>query len=96
MLYPMVVSDFRYVQKKVSGCSLSLNLPIANFCRDFRWNLESDRMSRRKSAKNGPVGAHGLNYKIFANFEVIFGIHDENYPLKKISCLSDHFQIFAT
>ena len=26
MLYSMVVSDFRYVQKKVSGSSLSLNL----------------------------------------------------------------------
>ena len=60
-----------------------MTIVIANFCRDFRWNLESDRMSRRKSVKNGPVGAHGLNYKIFANFEVIFGIHDENYPLKK-------------
>ena len=27
MLYPMVVSDFRYVWEKVSGCPLSLNPP---------------------------------------------------------------------
>ena len=28
MLYPMVVSDFRYVSEKVLGCPLSLNPPI--------------------------------------------------------------------
>ena len=46
--------------------------------------FESDRISPRESAQNGRNGAHGLNCIIFANSEVIFEIHDENYPVKKI------------
>ena len=40
----------------------------------FLIEFESDRMS----AKNGRIGAHGLNHKIFVNSELIFGINDEN------------------
>ena len=42
--------------------------------------LESDRMSPRESAKNGRIGAHGLNCKILVNFESRFVIYDKNYP----------------
>ena len=45
--------------------------------------FESDRMSPGESAKNGRIGAHGLNCKIFVNSEFRFGIYDENYPMKK-------------
>ena len=58
--------------------------------------FESDRMSPRGSAKNGQIGAHGLNGKIFVNSEYRFEVYDKNYPMKKISCLSDHFEIFVT
>ena len=30
--------------------------------------FESDRMSPRESAKNGQIGAHGLNYNFFFQF----------------------------
>ena len=33
--------------------------------------FESDRMSPRESAKNGRIGAHGLNCIIFVNSELI-------------------------
>ena len=46
--------------------------------------FESDRMSPHESAKNGRIGAHGLNCKIFVNSEVRFEICDKNYPMKKI------------
>ena len=49
--------------------------------------FETDRMSPRESAKNGRIGAHGLNCKIFVNSEFRFEIYDKNYPMKKISCL---------
>ena len=55
--------------------------------------FETDRMSPRESAKNGRIGAHGLNCKIFVNSEFRFEIYDKNYPTKKISCLSDCFEI---
>ena len=58
--------------------------------------FETDRMSPRESTKNGRIGAHGLNCKIFVNFEFGFEIYDTNYPMKKNSCLSDHFEIFVT
>ena len=58
--------------------------------------FESDRMSPRESAKNGRIGAHGLNWKIFVNSELIFEIYHKNYPRKKISCLWDTFEIFVT
>ena len=45
--------------------------------------FESDRMSLRESAKNGRIGAHG------------FEIYDKIYPMKKISYLSDDFEIFV-
>ena len=56
--------------------------------------FESDRMSPRESTKNGRIGAHGLNCKIFINSEFRFEIYDKNYPMKKNSCLSDNFEIF--
>ena len=46
--------------------------------------FETDRMSPRESAKNGRIGAHGLNCIIFFNSEVIFEIYNENYHMKKI------------
>ena len=46
--------------------------------------FESDRMSPRESPKNGRIGAHGLNCKIFVNSEFRFEICDKNYPMKKI------------
>ena len=45
--------------------------------------FESDRMSPRESTKNGRIGAHGLNCKIFINSEFRFEIYDKNYPMKK-------------
>ena len=45
--------------------------------------FESDRISPRESAKNGRNGAHGLNCKIFVNFEFRFEIYHKNYPMKK-------------
>ena len=45
--------------------------------------FESDRMSPRESAKNGRIGAHGLNCIIFVNFKLVFEIYDKNYPRKK-------------
>ena len=45
--------------------------------------FESDRISPRESTKNGRMGAHGLNWKIFVNSELIFEINDENYSRKK-------------
>ena len=45
--------------------------------------FESDRMSPRESAKNGRIGAHGLNCIIFVNSELRFEILDKNYPMKK-------------
>ena len=44
--------------------------------------LESDRMSPRESTKNGRIGAHGLNCKIFVNTEFRFEIYDKTYPMK--------------
>ena len=44
----------------------------------------SDRMSPREGAKNGRIATQGLNCKIFVDSELIFGIYDENYPVKKI------------
>ena len=44
---------------------------------DFLYILvefESDRISPRKSGKNGRIGAHGLNWKIFVNSEFRFEI----------------------
>ena len=38
--------------------------------------FENNRMSPRKSAENGRIGAHGLNCKIFVNSERIFEICD--------------------
>ena len=45
--------------------------------------FETNRMSPRESAKNGRNGTHGLNCKIFLNFELGFEIYDKNYPRKK-------------
>ena len=42
--------------------------------------FESDRISPRKSAKNGRNDAHGLNCKICVNSEFRFEIYDKNYP----------------
>ena len=53
--------------------------------------FESDRMSPRESAKNGRIGAHGLNCKIFVNSELIFEIYDKNYPRKKKFMLFQSF-----
>ena len=53
--------------------------------------FESDRMSPRESAKNGRIGANGLNYKFFFNSEFIFEIYDENYSCKKKFTSLRHF-----
>ena len=45
--------------------------------------FETDRMSPRESAENGRNGAHGLNCKIFVNFEFRYEIYDKNHPRKK-------------
>ena len=58
--------------------------------------FKSDQISPRESAKNGRLGAHGLNCRIFVKSEVIFEIYDKNYPRKKISYLYDSFEIFVT
>ena len=47
---------------------------------DILVEFESDRMSPRESAKNGRIGAHGLNGIIFVNSELF----------------SKHFEIFAS
>ena len=41
--------------------------------------FESDRISPRESAKNGRIGAHGLNCIFFVNFGLIFEILDKYY-----------------
>ena len=51
-------------------------------------------MSRYEMAKNGRIFAQGLNCKFFVNSELTFEILDKNYRMKKISCLSYHFEIF--
>ena len=56
--------------------------------------FETDRISPRESAKNGRMGAGGLNCKIFVNFEVRFEIYDKNYPKKKIFMSLRHFWNF--
>ena len=43
--------------------------------------FESDRMSPREGAKNGRIGAHGLNWIILVNSELSFEILDKNYPI---------------
>ena len=53
--------------------------------------FESARMSPRESAKNGRIGAHGLNCIIFVNSELIFEIYDENYLRKKNFMSLRHF-----
>ena len=64
---------------------------ILFFGRVWEWSDMSSQKCRKWT--NWP---HGLNFKIVVNSEVIFEINDENYPMKKISCLSDHFEIFVT
>ena len=56
--------------------------------------FESDRMSPRGSTKNGRIGAHGLNGKIFVNSEFRFEIYDKNYPMKKNFMSLWHFLNF--
>ena len=46
--------------------------------------FKSDWISPREGDKNGRIGAHGFNWKIFLNFQLIFEIYDENYSMKKI------------
>ena len=46
--------------------------------------IVSDRIITRESAKNGQICAHGFNFKILFNSELIFKIYDENFPTKKI------------
>ena len=46
-------------------------------------DFQSDRISPREIAKNGRNGAHGLNYKIYVNSEIIYEIDDKNYHIKK-------------
>ena len=41
--------------------------------------FESDRMSPREGAKNGRIGAEGLNCNFFSNSELIFQIYEKNY-----------------
>ena len=53
-----------------------------------------DNISRK--CQKWTICAHGLNCIILINSELIFEIYDENYPKKKISCLSDDFEIFVT
>ena len=52
------------------------------------WNFSCGR--------NDKNSAHGLNSKIFVNFEVIFEIHDKNYPSKKIFMSLRQFWNFRT
>ena len=60
--------------------------------------FESASMSPREIEKNGRSGAHGLICQIFVNF-CQFWAHIRNQrwksPYKKVSCLSDNFEIFV-
>ena len=40
--------------------------------------FEVDGMRPNESTKNGRKGAHGLNCKIFVNFDAIYEIYDKN------------------
>ena len=63
------------------------------------WENETQKVKickKNESDKNGWIGAQELNWKIFVNSELIIGIYDENYPMKKNLCLSDHIEIFVT
>ena len=67
-----------------------------NFCKFFFVNFDekdflyilvefaSDRISPRESTKNGRIGVHGLNWKIFVNSEFRFEICGKNNPMNKI------------
>ena len=55
----------------------------------------SDRMSHCESTKNGQMGAHGLNWKIFAKSEVKFENYKKITPGNKFLCLYVAFQILA-
>ena len=57
--------------------------------------FERDRISPRQSGKNGRIGAHELNCKLFVNSKLKFEIYDKNYPMKRIPSLYDTFEIFA-
>ena len=48
-----------------------------------------------KMHKNGQMGAHGLNWKIFVKSEVRFAIYDKNYPRKKNLRFLGRFWNFA-
>ena len=49
-------------------------------------------MRPNECTKNGRKGAHGLNCKIFVNFEAIFESTTKITLGKNISCLSDDFE----
>ena len=42
-----------------------------------------EELKKIESAQNGRNGAHGLNCKIFVDYQVIFEIFVKNYPRKK-------------
>ena len=58
--------------------------------------FESDQIGPRESVKNGRNGAHGLNCKIFVNFEHIYEINDEKYHMKKNSSLNESKRLEQT
>ena len=45
--------------------------------------FEVDGIRPNECTKNGRKSAHGLNCKIFVNFETIYEIYDKNYSSKK-------------
>ena len=59
------------------------------FCKKRTFLAENE-----KSAKDGQIGAQGLECKIFVWSGVIFGSYEKNTPGKKL-CVSDTFELFV-
>ena len=57
--------------------------------------FESDRISPRKSAKNGRIGAYALKCEIFWILSSNLKSTIKITPRKKFSCLYDTFEIFV-
>ena len=58
--------------------------------------FENDLMSPHESAKNGRIGANGLNCFFLILSSYFKSTKKKNYFWQKISCLSDYFEIFVS
>ena len=71
---------WQFWQNDQNNCQFFFVIFLQNNVPYFLVQFESDRMSLCESTKNGQMGAHGWNWKIFEKSEVKFEIYEENYP----------------